>query len=220
MKRSAAQSAAMTALGTVCLVTATAVLLLIGPTRLYAEAVRSIRVVLPPQRGPVADRAAKSSPVRSTQRCQAKVSTSGEANLRVELALEPEDWRRGLPNCRWPGRLDPHRGQRPAGVTLRRGQVPPQQPVRPGRFHARAWRGDSVPACPLRGVYFATHFNNYYEAASREEIQQYIEDLSLWGTNFLMLHFPHWQYAGYDDPAARKMIERLRRSSGPPSGLA
>ena len=37
------------------------------------------------------------------------------------------------------------------------------------------------------------------------------EDLALWGFNLLALAYPHWQYAGPDDPAARKMSEHLRR---------
>ena len=62
----------------------------------------------------------------------------------------------------------------------------------------------------MRGIYLATHFNNYYEAASPEELERYIEDLSLWGINLLALAYPHWQYTGYDDPAARRMTEHLR----------
>jgi hypothetical protein len=63
----------------------------------------------------------------------------------------------------------------------------------------------------MRGIYLANHFNNYYEAASPEELERYVEDLSLWGFNLLALGFPHWQYKHYDDPAARKMIEHMRR---------
>ena len=55
----------------------------------------------------------------------------------------------------------------------------------------------------MRGIYLATHFNNFYEAASPEELERYVEDLSLWGFNLLALAYPHWQYAGYDDPAAQ-----------------
>jgi len=29
-----------------------------------------------------------------------------------------------------------------------------------------------------------------------------------------MLAYPHWQYAGYNDAAARKMTEHLRRIMG------
>ena len=68
-----------------------------------------------------------------------------------------------------------------------------------------------MPACPVRGVYLATHFNNFYEAAPIEEVGRYVEDLALWGVNSLVVHFPHWQFNGFDDPAARKMLDRLKR---------
>ena len=32
------------------------------------------------------------------------------------------------------------------------------------------------------------------------------------GFNLLALAYPHWQYSGHDDPAARKMAEHLRRT--------
>ena len=44
----------------------------------------------------------------------------------------------------------------------------------------------------MRGIYLATHFNNYYEAAALEELERYVEDLSLWGFNLLALSYPHW----------------------------
>ncbi len=42
-----------------------------------------------------------------------------------------------------------------------------------------SWRGVSRPDKPIRGIYFATHFHNYYHEAPLEEIADYIEDLAL-----------------------------------------
>lgn len=79
-----------------------------------------------------------------------------------------------------------------------------------GKFIPSAWRGKSVPDCPLRGMYFAVHFNNFYEAASADKVERYIEDLALWGMNAIVFHFPPQQFDGFDDPAAQKNIAKIR----------
>ncbi|MCP4311458.1 MAG: hypothetical protein GY790_09375 [Bacteroidetes bacterium] len=48
-----------------------------------------------------------------------------------------------------------------------------------GGFTPGAWRGTSVPRGTFRGIYFATHFNNWYEAASGPERARYVESLAL-----------------------------------------
>ncbi len=80
-----------------------------------------------------------------------------------------------------------------------------------GEFLPGTWRGVSVPAHEIRGMYFATHFGNYYEVAPVEEIERYVEELALWGCNTLSVWFDMHQYAGLSDPAAQAMIARLRR---------
>ena len=54
--------------------------------------------------------------------------------------------------------------------------------VKPG-----AWRGTDKPATPLRGMYFAFNFNNWYCSAPREDLGRYAEDLSLWGVNTVLI---------------------------------
>jgi hypothetical protein len=79
-----------------------------------------------------------------------------------------------------------------------------------GCFNPGQWRGTSVPDCPMRGMYFASHFHNFYHDAPVEEICRYVEDLSLWGINALQVWYDMHHFEGIDDPAAREMIERLR----------
>jgi hypothetical protein len=74
-----------------------------------------------------------------------------------------------------------------------------------------------TPAIRDRGVYFATHFQNFYEGAPLEEIDRYVEEMALWGFDqvhfwFDMNWFPEgfWRDAG--SPGMR-MITRLRRIS-------
>ena len=77
-------------------------------------------------------------------------------------------------------------------------------------FECSAWRGTSVPAKPVRGMYFATHFHNFYHDAPVPEVERYVEDLALWGYNALAVWFDMHHYRGIDDPDAVEMLERLR----------
>lgn len=78
------------------------------------------------------------------------------------------------------------------------------------RFVPAPWRGVSVPQRELRGIYFATHFHNYYHLAPVEEVNRYIEELALWGVNLLMVWFDFHHFNGMEDPAAQPMLARLR----------
>jgi len=77
-------------------------------------------------------------------------------------------------------------------------------------FTPGPWQGVSVPACPVRGIYFACHFKNFYEVAPLNEIKTYVEDLAFWGLNAIVFNFPQWQYDAFDDPQAQSNIERIR----------
>ncbi len=67
------------------------------------------------------------------------------------------------------------------------------------------------PAMTIRGIYFATHFNNYYECAPIEDIKSYIEEMALWGCNSLLVWFDPEKYKGFDDPKALSFIARLKQ---------
>ena len=80
----------------------------------------------------------------------------------------------------------------------------------PGQFKAGTWRGVSVPDKPLRGIYLATHFHNFYHDAPVRDVERYIEDLALWGCNALTVFLDLHHFDGIDDPECRAMIDRLR----------
>ncbi|MCY2990215.1 MAG: hypothetical protein NTY19_20420 [Planctomycetota bacterium] len=191
-------------------VTAAALLASSLATASAAEPVRDVRLMLPAQLGSVAENIGKVFVRQVQQRCEAKVMTGGGVPLTVELAIAPGIGAEGF-------RIE----DRPSGVRIlgndERGLLyGVGKFLRTSRydqsgFTPSIWRGQSVPACPVRGAYLATHFNNFYEAAPIEEVGRYVEDLALWGVNSLVVHFPHWQFNGFDDPAARKMLDRLQR---------
>ena len=62
----------------------------------------------------------------------------------------------------------------------------------------------------LRGMYFASHFYNFYHAAPIEEVYEIIIDQALNGCNLLMLCFGVQHYTGTDTPEAQEMIARMK----------
>ncbi len=82
--------------------------------------------------------------------------------------------------------------------------------VEPGRFTPGPWRGISRPAKPVRGIYFATHFYNFYQTAPVGEVERYVEDLALWGVNTLAVWYDMHHFNGFDDPEAVAFRGRLR----------
>jgi hypothetical protein len=174
--------------------------------------VSSVRVVMPGEPGAIARRAADILRRQITERCAATVVSAGQAALAVELGIEPGFGTEGYRIADGPGGSVRILGNDERGLLYGVGKFLRSSRYDLGGFTPGAWRGTSVPQSPMRGIYLATHFNNYYEAASSEELERYVEDLALWGFNLVALAYPHWQYSGYDDPAALAMTERLRRT--------
>ena len=98
---------------------------------------------------------------------------------------------------------------------------------RAGKF-LRSSRYDGAPTAPFtpgtapgtdapalrggfRAAYFATHFNNFYQAAPLAEVGTYLEDLALWGTDVLILTIPIFDYTGIDDP---QLVQNLTQLGG------
>jgi len=77
-----------------------------------------------------------------------------------------------------------------------------------------SWRGESAPRCPWRAIYFATHFNNFYETASTDEVVTYIEELGLWGYNTVLICYAPWEFSGLDDPRLSSWLARFRTILG------
>ena len=135
--------------------------------------------------------------------------TPAAAGPEIVLALAPDLPAEGY-------RLEPAaRGVRIAGGTPRGVLYGVGQFLRTSRydggFQPSAWRGVSVPHCPVRGMYFATHFHNWYHVASPAETVRYLEDLALWGANAIMVIFPMINLRGWDDPQAEPALAMVRQ---------
>lgn len=70
--------------------------------------------------------------------------------------------------------------------------------------------GVITPDCSLRAIYFAVHLHNWYANAPREELEQYVEDLCLWGYNAIMLIVPVIDLYSFEEENARRSIEKSR----------
>lgn len=70
--------------------------------------------------------------------------------------------------------------------------------------------GVYVPKQEFCGVYFASHFGNYYINAPEDEVIGYVEELALWGVGFIRVWFDFHHYTGLDDPAALPIMKRLK----------
>ena len=86
-------------------------------------------------------------------------------------------------------------------------------------FSPSLWRGTSAPQGVIRGMYYASHFHNWYHNACEAEIVHYTEDLALWGVNAVMAIFPAINLQGWNDPETAPALEMLRRYARAARGL-
>lgn len=172
--------------------------------------VRSLWLELPAGAGPVVARAMEIFKARLEARCPARVTLVGPADFRVQLALAPGLGQEGfrfedLPEGGLRIAANDERGLLYGLGKFLRSSLYSGEGLTPS-----PWRGTSVPEKPVRGIYFATHFHNFYHEAPLGEIETYLEDLALWGINSLIVWFDLHEYHGFHDPAAQAMVERLR----------
>jgi hypothetical protein len=174
-----------------------------------AEATKSVRLVLPAQAGPVVENTSKVFTRQVQQRCEAKVVTGGAAPLTVELAVEKGIGAEGY-------RIEDRKGggvrivgNDERGLVAGAGKYLRTSRYDQGGFTSGTWRGTSVPTRQARGMYFATHFHNFYHEAPVEKIQHYVEDLALWGLNELVVWYDMHHFNGFEDPEAVKFRKRL-----------
>ena len=67
-----------------------------------------------------------------------------------------------------------------------------------------------TPEKKIRGIYFATHFNNYYQEAPIEKLLDYTEELVFWGANSIAMWFDMHHFYNINDPSAQKLLHRMK----------
>jgi hypothetical protein len=144
------------------------------------------------------------------ERCGAVVKLYGVGDLTVELAVDGAIGKEGFRIEDGAGGAIGITGSDELGLLYGIGKFLRTSRYGQGGFTPGRWRGTSVPDCPLRGVYFATHFGNWYMAAPQEEIKHYLEDVALWGFNTWAFTLPVDTYDDFNAPNARQQIKQLR----------
>ena len=145
-----------------------------------------------------------------TQRCEAKFIASGDASLFVELTLSDDIGTDGFRIEELPAGGVRIIGNDERGLLYGVGKFLRTSRYDQGGFTPGTWRGTSVPEKTVRGIYFATHFHNFYHDAPIEEIQRYVEDLGLWGYNVLSVWYDMHHFSGFDDSSAIAFRLRLQ----------
>ncbi len=174
------------------------------------NAVQSVRMIVPDKPGDRLNAIVSVFSRQLRQRCPAKVVTREPAELNVTTMIDPAIGKEGF-------RISDHAdggiavaGQNELGVLYGLGKLLRTSRYSAAGFEPGGWRGESVPEKPIRGIYFATHFHNFYHLAPVEEIRNYVEDLALWGFNELLVWYDMHHFNGFDDPEAAAFRARLR----------
>lgn len=143
------------------------------------------------------------------KRCDVEILSSGKCDLLVELEIDRKIGKDGY-------RIEEENntikisGGNEVGVLYGIGKFLRDSYYNNKRFFPSTWRGISIPEKEVRGIYFATHFHNFYHEAPLEKIKEYIEELALWGYNTVIVWFDMHHFNGINDTEAKKMIVRLR----------
>ena len=136
--------------------------------------------------------------------------------LRVELSIEPGIGAEGFRISGGPPGAIRIAGNDERGVLYGVGKFLHASRYQQAGFTPGTWRGVSVPHKRIRGIYFATHFGNFYDTAPIAKVCQYTEELGLWGFNSLMIWYDMRNFAGFDDPKAvadRRRIGQILQSA-------
>ena len=78
-----------------------------------------------------------------------------------------------------------------------------------GGFEPFVGELDFTPKKKLRGMYFATHFDNFYHSAPIEKVCEVVEDLALRGCNSLLVWFDMHHFDSMRDEGAQSLAKRL-----------
>lgn len=182
---------------------------LLAVTGLAGADVTTIRVVEPAGAGQGIHNAVAVFKARVEQRSPARIVKTGKAQLTIHLRLQSGGKAEGYEISGTAQRLTITAADE-SGILYGLGKLLHTSRFTEKGFVPGAWRGKTAPASTMRGMYLACHFGNFYEAAPMDEVEAYVEDLSLWGVNSLLVSYPAWQLDSFEQPEARRNFERLK----------
>ncbi|HUT24585.1 MAG TPA: hypothetical protein VM492_09605 [Sumerlaeia bacterium] len=177
----------------------------------WGQTVRSVRVETVCEQTDVVAAIIRVLKRQIEDRCEAEVQTAGEGELTVRLAIRPGIGDEGFRIADGADGAIDVIGNDARGLLYGVGKFLRTSRADRGGFSPGLWRGTSAPEKRVRGIYFATHFHNFYHDAPIEKVERYVEDLGLWGFNTLCVWYDMHHFNGFEDPEAAEFRERLRR---------
>ncbi len=72
-------------------------------------------------------------------------------------------------------------------------------------------RGIQVPDCTFRAIYFSVHFFNWYHTSSAQELEEYLEEMVLWGYNAIHCIVPVININEIGDDVFELGVDKARR---------
>lgn len=145
-----------------------------------------------------------------TERTGAEILDNSEEKLEITLEILPKS----LPDQSFQIKFDQNNkifisASDENGILYGIGKLLHTSRLNEKGFSPGKWEGISIPKKPFRAIYFATHFYNYYHVAPIDEVKRYVEELSLWGYNHLLMWFDMHHYSGIKDAKGQQMLDRL-----------
>lgn len=178
-----------------------------------AATAKAVQVVLPPDASPISKNIARLLARQIRQRCEVDVTVSDKAMLEnpliVKLAIHPGIGKEGFNIADGSSGIVEITGNDERGLLYGVGKFLRTSRYDEGGFTPGTWRGQSAPRKPVRGIYLATHNNNFYHAAPIEEVNRYVEELALWGNNVLLMWYDMHHFDSFDQPEAVEFRKRL-----------
>jgi hypothetical protein len=171
--------------------------------------VKSIAIKLPKDGGKVLKNIASVFVRRIEQRSGAKVFIGTAGELKIDLSINTGIGKDGfiIANSKNGGICIMGNNER--GILYGIGKFLRVSDYCKDGFIAGSWRGTSVPEKPVRGMYLATHFYNFYQTAPVEEVERYVEDMALWGINTVLVWYDMHHFEGFNDHEAIVFRKRL-----------
>ena len=176
----------------------------------YYPPVRLIQVITEPSAAGnhLIDRALGIFKERIARRCGA-TTTLREANFTINVSVDPSIGTDGfrISSDENGAKLA---GSSPRAVLYGLGKFLHTSGYTAQGFHPSRWQGTSVPTSPFRGMQLDTHWCNFYHTAPEHELREYVEDLALWGINYMEVVFPFIDFHDWDDPEVTRITGQIK----------
>lgn len=176
----------------------------------YYAPVRRIKIVLAPsaQGDSVIERGVQIFGERIARRCGAAL-TRREGNFTLTLSVDPTIGKQGfrITSSENAATIE---GSCKLGVVYGLGKFIHTSGFTADGFHPSRWQGTSVPTSPFRTIQMDTHFCNFYHMAPKHELEEYVEDLVLWGINHFEVVFPLIDLKDWNDPEVDRITGQIK----------